>query len=115
MEILISSFLLLLVMMTLFALLSQTLRSVSHADILVQAESLAQEGLASARGKSLKDLPVGKGPTETIGTFQRQTEVLSVTGYDVEQLKQLRVEVRWSDNARVYSITRSIRYGGCSD
>lgn len=114
-EILISSFLLLLVAMTLLALLSRTLRSVSRADFLVQAESIAQERLASARSQSLKDLPLGKAPLETVGSFQRQLEVLAVAGYEVEQLKELRVVVQWQESGRQRSMTRSVHYSDCSD
>lgn len=115
MEILISSFLLLLVVMTLFALLSQTLRSVGHADILIEAESLAQESLAEARAKPLKELNLGKAPAETLGQFQRQVEVLPVSGYDAEQLRLIQVVVRWNESGQVSSITRNLHYGGSSD
>ena len=110
-EVLLGNFMLLIVILAAFALLAGTLRLGESSEKSLLAESYAQAALERARAKPPEELPSGALPAVVYGDFTVRTEVVGVTGFDPDQLKQISVEVRWSDKV----LRRSVRLAGLED
>ena len=114
-EVLLGNFMLLIVILAVFALLAGTLRLGESSEKALKAESYAQQMLERARAKAPEDLVVGTVPIAIYGEFSLRGQISEVTGFDADQLKQVSVEVSWTDNQKLHHLRRSLRVCGLED
>lgn len=110
-EVLLGNFMLLIVILAVFALLAGTLRLGESSERALQAESYAQFFLERTRAKPPDELVVGAVPAVIYGDFSVRGQISAVSGFDADQLKQVSVEVRWGDKV----LRRSVRVCGLED
>ena len=115
MEVVVANALALLFILCISALLGMTLRSMLHADRALEAEVHAHEAIHALRMTPLQDLAIGSRPVESLGTFQREVEVVKAPGIEAEQMKEIRVTVSWRDRGQERKIQRGFFYGGIGD
>lgn len=114
-EVLLANFLFLLIILGIFGLLAGTLRLGENSDRWMVAEHHAQQCLERARNQALDDLPLGKAPPQRIDLFTLESEVVAVSGFDQDQLKQIWVEVSWQESGRQHKLRRGLRVCGLED
>jgi len=113
-EVLLGNFLILLVILAVFALLAGTLRLAESSERRLQAEATAQQILEAARNNSPKELPAGNY-AYSLDSFEVKAEIATVPDFDADQLKEVRVKVQWFDNGRQQSLCRVLRVCGLED
>lgn len=110
-EVLLGNFMLLIVILAAFSLLAGTLRVGESSEKALQAESYAQSFLERMRSRPPEEIATGAVAAAVYGDYTVRGEVREVTGFDADQLKQVSVEVRWSNKV----LRRSVRVCGLED
>ncbi len=112
-EIVLSTFVLLLVVLVVFQLYPSAVASVRVSGQRMQAEALAESILSQAMEKPFHQLAVGPAaPLPTVqgrGTvFEPSLQVLAVTepGIDPDRMRALRVRVSWRDRGMAREVVR---------
>ena len=113
-EVLLGNFLILLVILAVFALLAGTLRLGESSERRLQAEATAHQILETARNSPLQDLPMGTY-TYSVDSFEVESEIAPVADFDADQLREVRVKVKWRDSGRQQSLSRALRVCGLED
>ncbi len=106
-ETIFATFVISLVMMTLFSLFPSSALAVKRAEMTVLADSIAEQHLEIYRAEAFDALtlsgPVNLSPQTIKGvTFQPVVEIVQVPPSDPDLLKSVRITVDWSHSRHNY-------------